>query len=108
MADTTKFDKEKAQRWISDVSELKDDTNAELVALAQCLSDINSESQGPFVDVLFKLGGELTHKFAALIDAVDKLITAFKDVISKLESMVEGLVDGLVSAASKMMGGISL
>lgn len=106
MAETT-FNRQAAESWIEEVNALNDQAQELLNKVTQCLQEIKSESQGPFVDTLYEIGSGLMPKFADLISSLNGLVTALKDVISKFQAFSDAVVEGLTTVGKAVLGGLT-
>lgn len=104
----TTFDEAAARKWIESVKEVNSDTENLLQSVTDCIDDIQAESEGPMVEALTQIAAGLSTGFATLVKSLCALVTALEEIISKFRAMVDNVVTNMKSAASKMLGGISV
>ena len=106
-AGNMKFDEALAAQWEQKSNSLKEQADAVLKKIAQCLQDMQGASDN-ITAAIYEIGSKIAPEFQKLVDLVVKVIDLFNDIRNKLKEMAQNAIDGLKTAAHNMLGGLTI
>ena len=93
MSNSSKFNKEEAERWKTSVEELNNTLEELLKDVAAVMTGF--EMGDTIVDKLAELSETLTRSFNKLMEAVKMAIEALQEVIKKVAESVENIISDI-------------